>query len=294
MGNLNFDPRQHKPTREGMDLWGEGWYLGYISKSNTEQNNAKTGGMLQLTIQVQQGGGREGEEYANNLNLWNPSPQAVEIAFGDLSAICWVTGHGATPIDDVSNVKDMAVPQLHNVPFYFRVIVTPRKDKNTKQVIPDQFNNNVRGYRDQWGRTPDQIMANAPQQQPPELATAGGTPAASAPSLPPAPPHAAGMPGASVPPGMPTGAAPTPQPPQTMAPPAPVPVAPAPAPQVAPPMPGAAPAPVHAPTPQHFTPAAPVAPAPAAAPHPQAAPPAQGWQPGQPPGAPSFVPPGAA
>jgi len=295
---FNFDPRQHKPATEGRELFAEGWYLGYIKASNANRNQAGTGGMLALDIFVQQGGGEEGETYLHNLNCWNPNQQAVEIAFRDLSAICWVVGKGQEIISQVGQAKDMAVPSLHNIPFYFRVTVDPRKDRQTRQIIPGQFQNQIRGYRDQYGRTPDQIMAGAPQQQPPELAVPVGTQGTTinqgAPSLPPAPPTATGMPGAAAP--MPT-AQPAPMAAQPGAftpgaPPAPPPAAPQP-----PAMPpGYAPAPV-APAPQPMPAPAAAAPAfPGAAPTTPAAPAAPtqagGWTPGAPPGQPNFAPPG--
>jgi hypothetical protein len=281
MAGFNFNPGAYEPMSESaFELFGNGWYKGYISTTNSAGNQAGTGGFIVAEYRVLEGGGMEGKDYVNRFNLWNPNAQAVQIAHRELAAVAWVVGKGTEAVSDVSIAKDMALAVYHNVPFYFLVDTVPQKDRNTKAIIPGKFQNQVRGYRDQWGRTPEQVMANAPQQALPELAGAASHDAG--PSLPPAPPIATppGAPAPSAPAYVAPPAAPAPQPAAGFAPPpaaAPAPAAPAP---VAPP---AAPQPPGIP---HAGPTAPAAPQPPAG--------TAGWTPGQPPaaGAP-WTPPGA-
>lgn len=132
-----------------------------ISKSEAKQTKDTQGTMLVLTLDCLNPD-QAGRKLLIRLNLVNANPQAVEIAYRELSAICHVTGIGM--------LQDSQ--QLHNRPFRASIEKMPRKDDASK------FNNEVRGYFDSQG--------NEPQLG--RFAGGGGAPAAAA---PPAPPMAA-------------------------------------------------------------------------------------------------------
>ena len=206
MAQINFDARTVDPSTGGMDIFETGEYGFQIVKSDVKQTRAGDGTMLVLEAACIDEG-FTGKRLLIRLNVQNPSPQAVEIAYRDLSAICHVCG--------VLQITDTV--QLHGRPFRVRLEKLPRRDK------PEQFTNEIRAYLDMQGNPPTKGQA------------AGGSapPAAAPPSAPPAAPAAA-----SQPPAAPPAAAPPSAPPAA---PAAAPAAPPAAPPAA--APAAAPAP---------------------------------------------------
>ena len=128
MANLNgFDANDVDPATEFEPL-PQGKYLVVIIDSEMKPTKSGSGHYLELTFQVVNG------PYANRLlwsrlNLDNPSMQAVEIARGELSAICRAVGV-MTPRDSV---------ELHDLPLVVTV-VQKRRDDNGEIV------NEIRGY----------------------------------------------------------------------------------------------------------------------------------------------------
>lgn len=163
MANLgmNFDARQHEPQGVGGSQLPvspkEGWNV-IISDSEMKENAAKTGGYLELTLQIIDGE-YKGAEGAYRLNLFHSNEQTVSIAYKQLSAICHVTG--------VMNVNDSAL--LHNRPF--RAVVGLQKDTEAA----------AKGYTEVKG------VLHSDGSQPGKSANAAA-PAAGAPPAPPAPP----------------------------------------------------------------------------------------------------------
>jgi hypothetical protein len=208
MGILNFDARSVAP-QIGLDPVPDNWYRVAIMKSNIVSTSKGDGGMLKLEMSILDGQ-FQGRSLFWNLNLFNPSAQAVEIAYKQLSAIQHVIG--VMNVND-QQAPDNAVPMLHNIPFYVHAIVV-KGDKG-------QMNNMV-GVKDINGNEPgkQQQQPVAPQGPAPGgWAAPGPTGPAVAPAAPggwqaPAPagqPVQGGTaPGGWSPPGQPAPAAPPP------------------------------------------------------------------------------------
>ena len=128
MANLNgFDANDVDPATEFEPL-PQGKHLVVITDSEMKPTKSGSGHYLELTFQVING------PYANRLlwsrlNLDNPSRQAVEIAHGELSAICRAVGV-MTPRDSI---------ELHDLPLVVTVVQKRRDD--TGEVV-----NEIRGY----------------------------------------------------------------------------------------------------------------------------------------------------
>jgi hypothetical protein len=228
---FQFDARRVAPNVGiTVEQWPIGWYPVMIKshaiKPTEKSTPQEPANRLSLMIECLDGPMKGKPNYIG-LNIQNPSAKAVEIALGNLSAICWVVGMPS--IDDLD--------QLNGRPFFTYAKVTERGN---------EFND----FKDVNGRTPV------------ELAQAGGgmvTSQAGAANIPPASSWAPGAPAA--PPAAPAAPAWGPPGGAPAAPPAaapawglPAPAAPAPA----------APAPAAAPAwgpPAATAPAAPAAPA---------------------------------
>ena len=89
-----------------------------------------------------------GRKVFDRLNLNNKkSQQAVDIAYGTLSAICHVTGR--------LHIADTA--QLHGIPLKLVVAKVERQDQKST------FSNDVKGYKDSHGNDPGQSQGGQPQ-----------------------------------------------------------------------------------------------------------------------------------
>lgn len=239
---LNFDASQVAPDTGVQDAIPAGWYNMLIDASEMKPTRDGTGHYLELRHNVIDGAQQSKKVYAR-LNLRNANPQAQEIGYKQLSAVCHATG--------VIQVGDSA--QLHNIPMKVKVklrAASQERDAAGNVVKEYEASNEIVA----WKHISEQVQL------------AGTSQAAAAPGFPAAPSFA--------PPQAP--AAPTPPPPAAAAAPAWQPQA-APAqmqPQAAPPAPPAAPA-WQAPTaqqPWQGLPAPQAAPAPEPQPAPQAAP----------------------
>lgn len=145
-------------------------HLVVITNSEIKPNKENTGGYLEFTLSVIDGPAK-GASGKDRLNLYNNSPQAVDIAQKRLSAYCHCIG-------EYNAIQD--TQSLHNKPF--RVIVGPQSDPKYTEVkaIRDQHGNPPT----KAGSGPQQGMAQpAPQQAP---AQAWGGQPAQAPAAAPA------------------------------------------------------------------------------------------------------------
>ena len=262
MTELNFDASTVAPAAGRPDPVPKGWYNVMIDESEMRPTNDGMGEYLNLRFAVLDGHYVGRKVYAR-LNIKNKSAQAVEIAYGELSAIAHAVG--------VIQVAQSEA--LHNLPMMIKVKVSP----GTEQYEPS---NDITSYG-AAGSNPATV------QTPP--VSAGGP--IGAPPVGMAPPVAPVAPIAPIAPAVTpvAGAQPWAQPAATGAPGLPPAQAPAP---VAPVAPVAAPvAPVAA---APVAPIAPVAPVAAQAPVPvQAAPVAPAAQAAQA-AAPAGMPPWAA
>jgi len=128
MANLNgFDANSVNPATDFEPL-PAGKYLAIITDSEMKPTKSGSGNYLELTFQVIDGPFK-GRMLWSRLNLDNPSPQAVQIAQGELSAICRAVG--------VMQPKDSI--ELHNLPLL--VTVKCKKRDDTGDVV-----NEIRGY----------------------------------------------------------------------------------------------------------------------------------------------------
>jgi hypothetical protein len=192
MVQLNFNANQYAPNAGGIDVLPSGTYAVQITGSEYKQTKRQDGYMLVLTLTVIDGA-HVGKKLIARLNVQNPNPQAVEIAMGELSAICHVTG--CMVVNDSQ--------ELHGRPFQVKVEAVPRQDD------PSKMGNEIKGYLDARGNPPTPGGGGAPSA--PAPAAAPQPPMASAPA--PAPAPAAAPAPAPAPAGMPAPApAPAPQP----------------------------------------------------------------------------------
>lgn len=253
MGQLNFDASGYSPNF-GVDVVPPGWYPVMITNSEDKATSKGDGAYLQLTMTILDGQ-YKGQVLFTRLNLQNPNPTAVEIAYKELGAICHAIGR----------LQITHSSQLHDVPF--KVRVATRKDKSGE--YDDQ--NEIKSYKH------ISFVTDAPSAGPAARPAAAPPAPTGAPPTGWAPPPAAAAPPPAAPP--PAAAPPTGYPPQGYAaPPAAAPVAP---PAPTPPTWGVPP---QTAAPAQPPPAQPPAAAPGA--------PAQPWQGGPPPGAPTAaVPP---
>ena len=128
MANLNgFNANNVDPTADFEPI-PDGNYLAVITDSEMKPTKSGRGHYLELTFQVVNG------PYANRLlwsrlNLDNPSEQAVQIAQGELSAICHAVG--------IMQPGDST--ELHNLQLL--VTVKRKRREDTGEVV-----NEIRGY----------------------------------------------------------------------------------------------------------------------------------------------------
>lgn len=206
---ISFNANQYEPSTGGYEVLESGTYSVQITNSEVKATRKGDGYMLVLTmtcIDPQ----FSGKRLMARLNIQNPNPQAVEIAYRELSAISHVVG--------VLQWQD--TQQLHGRPFKVKV------EKVTRNDDPTKFSNNITGYMDYAGNPPTTAGApssslsgapTAPVQPPSSMNTeTAGMPdqiqPATAPAPAPAPaaaPVAGQMPQAAPAPA--AAAAPTPQ-----------------------------------------------------------------------------------
>lgn len=148
--NTAFNAETVDPTMRGeFALIPDGVYEMEISASDYGPNSKGNGSVLKLTYRVISGD-HEGALVWSNLNIENPSAQAVEIATREFSALCHATGE--------LSVSDSE--QLHFKPFFAKVVTEPAKgDYKAKNKISVVY----------W--------EGAPDQAPPPAATAARAPA---------------------------------------------------------------------------------------------------------------------
>ena len=134
MANLNgFNAHEVEPST-GFDPIPAGKYIAAITGSEMKATKAGDGSYLQLEFTVVDGE-MKGRKVWSRLNLNNPNKQAVQIARGELSAICRAVGV-MTPRDSVD---------LHNIPLEITVKVKKRQDN-------DEFTNEIVAYGPKGGQ----------------------------------------------------------------------------------------------------------------------------------------------
>lgn len=145
-----------------------------VAITSTEEKPAKsTPGATYYEFEMQiLDGEYKGRKLYDRLNCKNPNQQAVDIAYGTLSAICHVTG--------VMQVGQSS-QELHGRPFKVNVVKVPRSDD------PNRETNEIRGYLDSNGNPPGKSGAGAAATNGAQAAAFGATTQQAAPSAPAAP-----------------------------------------------------------------------------------------------------------
>lgn len=228
-----FDATTVNPNK-GFEPLPTDWYNCMITETETKRTKDGSGAYLEIVHKVLDGKYKD-RLFWNRLNLWNNNPVAVEIAQGDLSAICHAVG--------VFQVQQTQV--LHGIPLMARLVEKPAEkgyeasnDVKAYAKIGEKISINSAGMVG-VSAAPAAPPTGAPwgaaqPMAPPAPPAAPPAAPAPPPTAPPAPPAPAPPPAPSfTPPGMP------PEAPPVQPPPAPAP-APPPFPQG--PVPGGAPA----------------------------------------------------
>jgi hypothetical protein len=143
-----FDARTVEPN-QGFDVLPAGEYDAVIVNSEVKATQAGDGRYLKLELQVLNGQFQNRKVW-DQLNIWNPNAQAVQIAKGQLSAICRAV--------NVLTPQDSA--ELHGKPLRIKVAVKKDAEYGDKNV--------VKAYK------PRQVAPPAPQAP---VSTAAPTPA---------------------------------------------------------------------------------------------------------------------
>jgi hypothetical protein len=152
LNELNFNAASVEPN-EGFDVIPAGEYDAVIVASEVKPTSAGTGKMLKLELQILNGKFQNRKVW-DNLNIWNPNAQAVQIAKGTLSAICRAV--------NVLTPKDSS--ELHNKPLRIKLAVEKSAEYGEQ--------NKIKAYKPrQVGPAPA-----TPQAQTPAMAGTGSNP----------------------------------------------------------------------------------------------------------------------
>jgi hypothetical protein len=146
MTNLNgFNANNVDPATDFEPI-PAGKYLAVITDSEMKPTKSGSGHYLELTFQVIDGPYKNRMLWSR-LNLDNPNAQAVQIAQGELSAICRAVG--------VMQPKDSI--EIHNLPLLVTVKCKRRED--TGDVV-----NEIKGYakKEAANGTPQQESSSTP------------------------------------------------------------------------------------------------------------------------------------
>lgn len=154
MATLNYKA-DHTDTKEGFDILPAGEYKAVITDSDYAPNKANTGKMLKLTYTIIDGNFKN-QKIFNNLNLENPSIQAVNISKTALNSICKAL--------NVIDLQDSS--QLHNQPLIIEVTV-----KESEQYGKQ---NNIKKHKSISGDV--QGQTSAPVQTEQGIQDVGGQP----------------------------------------------------------------------------------------------------------------------
>ena len=127
MATLDFNAHEVDPA-VALEAVPAGKYNAVITESGFKQTKSGNGHFLELTFEIIEGEFKGRKVWAR-LNLDNPNQQAVQIARGELSAICRAV--------NVMQPKDSV--ELHNLPLEISVKCKKRDDS-------DELSNEIKGY----------------------------------------------------------------------------------------------------------------------------------------------------
>ena len=127
MATINFNANEVEPN-VGMEAVPAAKYIAVIIESEIKPTKSGNGQFLELTFEIIDGE-YKGRKVWARLNIDNPNATAVQIARGELSAICRAV--------NVMQPKDSA--ELHNLPLEITVRCKKRDDS-------DEITNEIKGY----------------------------------------------------------------------------------------------------------------------------------------------------
>lgn len=143
--NSTFDANQFEPNQGGA-IHPVGTFDFVVSNTSVDQTKDGTGGMFVVEVNTPAGSS------TRRFNLWNQSAKAVEIAHGQLSALCRAVGQFQLDF----NNDGAALRGKRG-----KVVIDYQIDKETKQ--PTQYTE-IKKFLDVNGNEPGKTNA-APQQQ---------------------------------------------------------------------------------------------------------------------------------
>jgi hypothetical protein len=146
LAELGFNASTVEPN-EGFDVIPAGEYDAVIVGSEVKATSSGEGKMLKLELQILSGQ-FQNRKLFDNLNLWNKSDKAVQIARGTLSAICRAI-NVLTPSDST---------ELHNKPLRVKIKIEKSAEYG------DQ--NRIASYKPRHVAPPPAPVAHAPAPQP--------------------------------------------------------------------------------------------------------------------------------
>jgi hypothetical protein len=143
-----YDANQHQPIQDVGGSHPPGRFPAKITNTVIETNKAGNGGFLKVEFTTPAG------KIFNRYNLWNPNPQAVDIANKQLSTLCRATGVFRLNWEDDGAAMRNAECQIE---------VVPQKDKEGK----DTEYTEIKTIKDRAGNDPTKVgqqqQVNAPQ-----------------------------------------------------------------------------------------------------------------------------------
>lgn len=174
--NGSFDANQFQP-KQGMEGHPVGQFPFNISNTSIEATKDNTGGMFVVEFTTPTGVAKM------RYNLWNSSPKAVEIAHGQLSALCHATGVYRLDWGNEGAALRNAVGQI---------VVGYQKGEEPSPEKPHGGYTEIKKVLDRNGNEPGKPPQQpGNQQQPGQGGWGGGSPSPSpAPAAAPATPAA--------------------------------------------------------------------------------------------------------
>jgi hypothetical protein len=132
VAELNFDTSQVAPGKGSFPSLPAGWYRVEVIDSGRKAASTGSGDFLKLEMVIIEGD-LKGRKIFDNLNLWNRSQQACEIAIGDLRS------YGeATCVSNPGAIRDSV--ELHDTPFWLQM---KRSKTNGKYADAEGFENSI-------------------------------------------------------------------------------------------------------------------------------------------------------
>jgi hypothetical protein len=133
MTDLGFDANNVEPNK-AFDLIPDGWYEAMIVESERKSTKAQTGEYIALTFALlAEPFKSQNRKLWDNLNVKNPNDKAVQIARGQLSAICRA----------VNVLVPRDTSELHNLPLLVKV--------GTEVGGDGVVRNKIKGYKPRDG-----------------------------------------------------------------------------------------------------------------------------------------------